>query len=30
MPVDFSWLHLNIDTEADLADLLAASKEDWF
>ncbi len=28
--VDFPWLHLNIDTEADLVDLLAASKEDWF
>ena len=30
MPVDFPWLHLNIDTEADLVDLLTASKEDWF
>ena len=30
MPVDFPWLHLNIDTEADLVDLLSASKEDWF
>ena len=30
IPVDFPWLHLNIDMEADLAELLAASKEDWF
>ena len=30
LPVDFPWLHLNIDTEADLVDLLTASKEDWF
>ena len=30
MPVDFEWLHLNIDTKEDLADLLAASNEDWF
>ena len=30
MPVEFPWLHLNIDTEADIADLLAASEEDWF
>lgn len=30
MPIDFPWLHLNIDTEADLVDLLTASKEDWF
>ena len=30
LPVDFPWLHLNIDTEADLVDLVAASKEDWF
>lgn len=30
MPVHFPWLHLNIDTEADLVDLLTASKEDWF
>ena len=30
LPVDFPWLHLNIDTEADLADLLTASEEDWF
>ena len=28
--VEFPWLHLNIDTEADLVDLLTASKEDWF
>ena len=28
--VEFPWLHLNIDTEADLADLRTASKEDWF
>ena len=30
LPVDFPWLHLNIDTEADLVDLRTASKEDWF
>ena len=30
IPVDFPWLHLNIDTEADLVDLRTASKEDWF
>lgn len=30
MPVEFPWLHLNIDTEADITDLLAASEEDWF
>ncbi len=30
LPFDFPWLHLNIDTEADLVDLLTASKEDWF
>ena len=30
IPVDFPWLHLNIDMEADLTELLAASKEDWF
>ena len=30
LPVNFPWLHLNIDTEADLVDLLTASKEDWF
>ena len=28
--VEFPWLHLNIDTEADLVDLLTAAKEDWF
>tara|TARA_S200000501_G_scaffold278577_1_gene262483 strand:- start:3436 stop:4020 length:585 start_codon:yes stop_codon:yes gene_type:complete len=30
MPVDFQWLHLNIDTKEDLSELLTASKEDWF
>jgi molybdenum cofactor cytidylyltransferase len=30
MPVDFRWLHLNIDTKEDLSELLTASKEDWF
>jgi len=30
MHVQFPWLHLNIDTEADLADLNTASREDWF
>ncbi|HII25499.1 MAG TPA: NTP transferase domain-containing protein [Candidatus Poseidoniaceae archaeon] len=30
MPVDFRWLHLNIDTKEDLTELLTASKEDWF
>jgi hypothetical protein len=30
IPIEFPWLHLNIDTEADLVDLVAASKEDWF
>ena len=30
MPVEFPWLHLNIDTEADISELLTASKEDWF
>ena len=30
IPVDFPRLHLNIDMEADLAEILAASKEDWF
>ena len=30
LPVNFPWLHLNIDTKADLVDLLSASKEDWF
>ena len=30
IPVHFPWLHLNIDTEADLVDLFTASKEDWF
>tara|TARA_B100001113_G_scaffold352233_1_gene353121 strand:+ start:1215 stop:1799 length:585 start_codon:yes stop_codon:yes gene_type:complete len=30
MHVEFPWLHLNIDTQADLTELHAASKEDWF
>lgn len=30
LPVDFPWLHLNIDTEDNLDDLIRASKEDWF
>lgn len=30
MPVDFRWLHLNIDTKEDLSELFTASKEDWF
>lgn len=30
MPVEFPWLHLNIDTEDDISELLTASKEDWF
>lgn len=30
MPVDFPWLHLNIDTKEDLGELVTASKEDWF
>ena len=30
IPVDFKWLHLNIDTVADLDELKFASTEDWF
>lgn len=30
MEVEFEWLHLNIDTQEDLANLFAASNEDWF
>ena len=30
IPVEFPWLHLNIDTEDDLNDLFTASKEVWF
>ena len=30
LSVAFPWLHLNIDTEADLVDLRTASKESWF
>ena len=30
MPVEFPWLHLNIDTEDDLNDLFTASEEVWF
>ena len=30
LDVDFPFLHLNIDTEADLEELFLAAKEDWF